>query len=102
MNQRDPEYDRFGPWVIEIGDEDPPPPLFVPHLTRSEAPLLGLNGGCFVGHGRSNSTAIKNSILQAAEFCESEVHLKIRDKVAELHSQEERLLGDERPQGVNS
>ena len=22
MNQRDPEYDRFGPWVIEISDED--------------------------------------------------------------------------------
>jgi hypothetical protein len=42
VNQRDPEYDRFGPWVIEISEEDPPPPLFVPHLTRSEAPLLAL------------------------------------------------------------
>ena len=42
MNQRDPEYDRFGPWVVEIGDEDPAPPLFVPHLTRTEAPLLSL------------------------------------------------------------
>ncbi len=42
MNQRDPEYDRFGPWVSEISDEDPPPPLFVPHLTRSETPLLSL------------------------------------------------------------
>ena len=42
MNQRDPEYDRFGPWVIEISDEDPPPPLFVPHLTRPDTPLLQL------------------------------------------------------------
>ena len=42
MNQRDPEYDRFGPWVIEISDEDPPPPLFVPHLTRTEEPLLSI------------------------------------------------------------
>ena len=42
MSQRDPEYDRFGPWVIEISDEDPPPPLFQPHLTRPEAPLLSL------------------------------------------------------------
>jgi hypothetical protein len=42
MNQRDPEYDRFGPWVVEISDEDPPPPLFVPHLDRSEPPLLAL------------------------------------------------------------
>lgn len=66
------------------------------------APLLGLNGGCFVGHGRSNSVAIKNSILQAAEFCESEVHFKIRDKVAELHSQEDRILGDERSQEVSA
>lgn len=42
MNQRDPEYDRFGPWVIEISEEDPPPPLFVPHLARTETPLLSL------------------------------------------------------------
>jgi hypothetical protein len=42
MNQRDPEYDRFGPWVIEVSDEDPPPPLFVPHLTRTEDPLLSI------------------------------------------------------------
>ena len=42
MNQRDPEYDRFGPWVVEIGDEDPVPPLFVPHVARSEPALLSL------------------------------------------------------------
>ena len=40
--------------------------------------------------------AIKNSILRAAEFCEAEVHVKIRDKVAELHVQEACLLGDKR------
>ncbi len=39
---RDPEYDRFGPWVIEITDEDPPPPLFLPYLTRSEEPLFSV------------------------------------------------------------
>ena len=55
-------------------------------------PLLGVEGGCFVAHGRSGATAIKNSILRAAEFCAAQVHVKIRDKVAELHSQEERLL----------
>ena len=58
-------------------------------------PLLGVEGGCFVAHGRSGSRAIKNSILRAAEFCEAEVHLKIRDKVSELHSQEARLLGED-------
>ena len=39
---RDPEYDRFGPWAIEISEEDPPPPLFVPYLTRDEEPLLSV------------------------------------------------------------
>jgi hypothetical protein len=42
MTVRNPEYDRFGPWVIEISAEDPPPSLFEPHLTRSEAPLLAV------------------------------------------------------------
>jgi glycerol-3-phosphate acyltransferase PlsX len=66
------------------------------------APLLGLQGGCFVAHGRSNEIAIKNLILRAAEFCEADMHIKIRDKVAELHSQEERLLGSREPQEVRA
>ena len=39
---RDPEYDRFGPWVIEISDADPPPPLFRPYLTREDSVLLSI------------------------------------------------------------
>ena len=39
---RDPEYDRFGPWVIEISELDPLPPLFLPFLTREEKPLLSV------------------------------------------------------------
>jgi len=42
MTTRDPEYDRFGPWVIEISEVDPPPPLFLPYLTRTEEPLLSI------------------------------------------------------------
>jgi len=38
----DLEYDRFGPWVIEITDDDPPSPLFLLHLTRPETPLLNI------------------------------------------------------------
>lgn len=59
------------------------------------APLLGLRGGCFIAHGRSNAKAIKNAILRAVEFCTADLHNKIRDKVAELHAQEDRLLGQE-------
>jgi hypothetical protein len=36
------EYDRFGPWALELSDEDPPPRLFEPHLTGRGVPLLGL------------------------------------------------------------
>ena len=56
------------------------------------APLLGVNGGCFIGHGSSNARAIKNAVRSAVEFCEARLHHKIRDKVSELHAQEERLL----------
>lgn len=38
----DPEYDRFGPWVVEISEVDPPPRLFLPYLTREETPLLSI------------------------------------------------------------
>ena len=57
------------------------------------APLLGIEGGCFIGHGRSNPKAIRNSIRRAVEFCEAELHHKIRDKVADLHREEERFEG---------
>jgi glycerol-3-phosphate acyltransferase PlsX len=57
------------------------------------APLLGINGGCFIGHGRSNARAIQNAIRRAVEFSTAQLDRKIRDKIAELHNQEERLLG---------
>lgn len=60
------------------------------------APLLGVNGGCFVGHGRSNPLAIQNAIRRAVEFSAAQLDRKIHDKIAELHNQERRLLGDVR------
>lgn len=57
------------------------------------APLLGIEGGCFIGHGRSNPKAIRNSIRRAVEFCAADLHYKIGEKVADLHRQEERLEG---------
>jgi len=56
-------------------------------------PLLGVRGACLIGHGRSNPRAIRNSIRRAVEFVSADLDTKIRDKVAELHAQEERLLG---------
>jgi hypothetical protein len=42
MDADELEYARFGPWAIEISDEDPLPRLFAPYLTRSEPPLLAV------------------------------------------------------------
>ncbi len=56
------------------------------------APLLGVDGGCFVAHGRSNPKAIRSAIRRAAEFTRARVHEKIRDRVAELHDREQRVM----------
>lgn len=42
MTTRDAEYDRFGPWVVQISADDPVPALFEPHLARQETPLLAI------------------------------------------------------------
>jgi len=42
MDERQHEYDRFGPWAIEVTAQDPAPPLFRPYLTRSEPALLSI------------------------------------------------------------
>jgi glycerol-3-phosphate acyltransferase PlsX len=52
------------------------------------APLLGVNGGCIVCHGRSNAKAIKNAIRVTRGFVENGIGTKIRDKIGELHSRE--------------
>ena len=41
-------------------------------------PLLGVNGLCFICHGRSKSKAISNAIINASKFVESNIleHLK--------------------------
>jgi glycerol-3-phosphate acyltransferase PlsX len=57
------------------------------------APLLGINGGCFIGHGRSNSRAIQSAVRRAVEFSTAQLSRKIADELAELHRLEHRILG---------
>ena len=45
------------------------------------APLLGLNGVCVVGHGRSNTTAVKNAIRLAKDFATSHALEKIQREI---------------------
>ncbi|MEW6058293.1 MAG: phosphate acyltransferase PlsX [Bdellovibrionota bacterium] len=44
------------------------------------APLLGVDGNCFIGHGRSSPKAIKNGILRAQEAIELGLHEALRAK----------------------
>jgi glycerol-3-phosphate acyltransferase PlsX len=85
---------RLGYWLAK--------PAFDEYRQRTDwseygaVPLLGIQGGFFIGHGRSSAKAIKNAVRRAAEFCAADVHTKIRDRVVELHAQEERFLAPAR------
>ena len=52
------------------------------------APLLGVNGGCIVCHGRSNPKAIKNAIRVARDFAVNRIDGMIRTKISDLHKRE--------------
>lgn len=52
------------------------------------APLLGVNGGCIISHGRSNAKAIKNAIRVARDFAMNRIDTKIREKIGDLHKRE--------------
>jgi glycerol-3-phosphate acyltransferase PlsX len=73
---------RVGGWLAR--------PAFVNFQRRTDyaefgaVPLLGLQGGCFIGHGRSNAKAVRSAIRSAVEFCEADLHVAIRDQVAAL------------------
>ena len=45
------------------------------------APLLGINGTCIIGHGRSTSKAIKNAVKIAAEFSRKKMYEIIREEI---------------------
>ncbi len=46
------------------------------------APLLGVNGLVFIGHGRSNELAIKNALRVAKQAIEANVVTSIREEIA--------------------
>jgi glycerol-3-phosphate acyltransferase PlsX len=77
---------------------------FINRLDYSEygaAPLLGVKGGCFIGHGVSSAKAVKNAMLRSYEFCSAELDKRMREKIAEMHVFEEReSLEAPRPQEV--
>jgi len=48
------------------------------------APLLGVDGACLVGHGRSSAKAIRNAVHFAASYASSGVIERIGDKILEV------------------
>lgn len=49
------------------------------------APLLGVNGVCFVGHGASGPRAIRSAIRTLARFVEQRVNEHIREEIQADH-----------------
>lgn len=50
------------------------------------APLLGLNGGCIICHGRSSAKAIRNAILLAKQTDFARLNTRISDTLAQAHA----------------
>jgi glycerol-3-phosphate acyltransferase PlsX len=48
------------------------------------APLLGVNGACLIGHGRSSAKAIRNAVHFAASYASCGVIERIGDKIIEV------------------
>jgi glycerol-3-phosphate acyltransferase PlsX len=46
------------------------------------AHLLGIDGVCIVGHGRSNAKAVKNAVRVAKEFVVNRVKDKIQQELS--------------------
>jgi len=53
------------------------------------APLLGLNGRCFISHGRSSAKAIKNAIRVAIEFMSHRINDHIVEGIKRYSGEEE-------------
>lgn len=45
------------------------------------AQLLGLNGVCIIGHGRSNPVAVRNAVVRAREFVVNRVQERIQAEI---------------------
>jgi len=46
------------------------------------APLVGLNGLCIVGHGRSSPKAVRNAVAMAAKYVEEDLLAKLAREIA--------------------
>ena len=76
-----------GPWLVKLGGALVRPALrslkqILDPSEEGAAPLLGVNGLVFIGHGRSDAAAIKNAVRVAKQAVEANVLTAIRDEIA--------------------
>lgn len=55
------------------------------------AQLMGINGVCIIGHGRSNVVAVKNAVKMAKDFVKNRVQEKIQSEISLLTEEAERI-----------
>jgi phosphate acyltransferase len=55
--------------------------------------LLGVDGACVIGHGRSNRLAVFHALGQAARCVENKVMFAMRERFKELHAAEANASG---------
>ncbi len=63
---------KFGAWLCRPGLKNLK--LRIDYSEYGGAPLLGINGNCFIAHGSSCRKAIRNGIRLCAEFSEQQVN----------------------------
>ena len=65
------------------------------------APLLGVNGGCIICHGRSNAQGDQERHPRRRDFVENDINVKIREKISDLHRREQAggLASSDQPAG---
>ena len=49
------------------------------------APLLGIDGVCFIGHGSSRARAFRSAIRTLTRFVENRVNEQIREEIQADH-----------------
>ncbi|MEE4272546.1 MAG: phosphate acyltransferase PlsX [Thermoanaerobaculales bacterium] len=65
----------------------------VDYSEHGGAPLLGIDGACLVGHGRSSAKAIRNAIRFADSYARSGVIETIGEKIVEVFGEKDETPG---------
>jgi glycerol-3-phosphate acyltransferase PlsX len=75
---------RLGAWMLK--------PAFlrlrnsIDYAEYGAAPLLGVDGVCFIGHGRSSPRAVRSALRGSATFVEQRVNDHIRENLRAIYA----------------